>query len=228
PPPRIDHTGPLIARFTQAYRRAKSPRMVIFWNRALTDDVATSHELYARSHTDSQANVQSGYGWAHGDSASNSETRLGISHDDPGRRDTPLAESDDFGLEQGFTDALAQAGVRLVDRTAIMRTGALRGGTWNLQALETRSILAHAELVVEVAPLADGSGGAGSFKVVVRNLASGRLVANVQSRGEPPAQVQPYVAGPSGFVRAAPHEPTPYEAGRQIGLDVMAALAGRL
>lgn len=226
PPPRpLDPARRGAARFAAAYARAGSPRIVIFWNRELTDDVATVSEEVS---TSSSAGHVTDDGWRR-DGASRSETRNATRRIDPGRRDTPHGQAIDFDLERGFSDTLSGAGARLIDRTAIMRRGALGSDTVNVQAIETRAILGRAELTLEIVPLDDPRAAEGTtYKIVARDIASGRIVAMATSTGRPPAGVLPYVAGEHGFVRATPPEPTAYDKGRQLGIDAMNALAARL
>jgi hypothetical protein len=201
------------ARFTAAYARAGRPRIVVFWNRDLTADVDGGREEVTRLSADHHDNGR-------GDARLDAELVTTTRTPDRGARTAAGDEASDFDMERGFGDALAGAGARLIDRTAILRTGALGADTANLQTIETRAILTKAEWTLEVVAMADGR-----WRITARDLASGRIVARTVSAGRVAPRAMPYVAGERGFVRATAPEPGPYARGQQIARDAMAALS---
>ncbi|WP_294320454.1 hypothetical protein [uncultured Sphingomonas sp.] len=210
PPPAADPDRATIDRFAAAYARAGHPRVALLWNRELTAEVETGREEVATLHVEREP--------GHLDAELRSTTR---SHDS-GARAAAADEGADFDMERGLADALSGAGVRLIDRTAILRTGALGADTANVQAIETRALLGKAEWTLEVVAMNDGR-----WRIVARDLASGQVVARGVSAGRPTPRPMPWVAGERGFVRATAPDAGPYAVGRQIALDAMKALARR-
>jgi hypothetical protein len=226
------------ARFAATYAKLRSPRIVVFWNRELTDDLETEREDVTQFSADSYGSASSHQQDYRTRRTSNSdidstnngslqgEVRSSTRRVDPGKRATPLSEADDFDTERGFIDGLTGAGARLVDRTAIMRASALGANASNAQAVEMRALMARAEWTIEVTPLSDNGDGA-RYKMIVRNISTGTIVAMTTSDGTSAPKRMPYVAGPNGFVRATPTSPGAEERGRQLASDVMASIAGR-
>lgn len=245
PPPPADPAIGVRSRFRTAYARAGSPRIVIFWNREFTDEVGTKYENYARidSQTDAASSTRGaaiggfGVSVAGVDSASTSRTateiRTGTDRITDNRRGSAYSESVDFDIESAFTSMMGSGGANLVDRTSIMRTTGYRSGagaTSNIQRVETAAILGKADIVIEVVQLDDPRKPDGvSFKVIGRNVRSGKTLVTLNTGARPPQQRMGYVAGPSGgFVRATAPEPGPSDVGRQLAVETMSALSARL
>lgn len=210
-PPAADPDRATIDRFAAAYARAGRPRVVLLWNRELTAEVETGREDVSTLSVEREPGRL--------DAELRSTTRA---HDSGGRAAASGDEGVDFDMERGLADGLSGAGVRLIDRTAILRTGALGADTTNLQAIETRALLGKAEWTLEVVAMNDGR-----WRIVARDLASGQVVARGVSAGRPAPRPMPWVAGEHGFVRATAPDAGPYAVGRQIALDAMKALARR-
>lgn len=218
-PPPVDPRAGIRSRFRAAYLRAKSPRIVIFWNREFTDEVGTSYDIV-------QQQESSGKVRRHNYSSS-SETRLGIRSNTETRRYSANDEIGDFDTEQGFAGTLSREGVRLIDRTAIMRTtGVVKGADEgsNIQGLETEAILAKADIIVEVSQLG-AHGDAIEYKVVARDLRQSRILTAFRTDGRPPAQAPRYVAGDHGFELAAPEGVSDARTGSQIATEFMSRVS---
>jgi hypothetical protein len=245
PPPPADPAIGASARFRAAYARAGRPRIVIFWNREFTDDVATKHESYTNLHSRTDVSGQSssstnvGYGYADtasqgsASSETNASIRSGVDNMTDNRRDSSFSEAEDFDAEASFTSQLQGAGANLIDRTSIMRTTGLAkraGETSNIQGIETSAILGKADIVLEVVQLADSRKASGvSFRVIARNVRSGKVVATLSTSARPPVGRMPFVAGSDGrLVRAVAPEPGPQQIGRQLAVETMSALSVRM
>lgn len=240
PPPAEDPNRARLARFAAAYARARSPRVVVFWNRELTDDLesdredvttfASSSRFDNRAHGVEYATRRADHTRvsSSAESSTEGEIRSTSRRVDEGRRASPHDEVVDFDMERGFSDALASGGVRLIDRTAILRSKAVQVGTTNVQTAEALALGDKAELLLEVVPMAGPDEAGTQYRIVARDIASGRIMAQVRSGGRIPIGKMPYVAGERGFVRASPRPPSPLERGRQMAMDVMAALSSSL
>ena len=225
PPPRPAPPGAVAAsQFRAAYARAKRPRMMVFWNRTLSEEVASNYRTTGRAA--SAGVVVGGPGYVAGASAS--EVSIGRERDKELPRRT-LTEVDDFAVESAFTSALSANGAVLVDRNVAMRTarGARGAGPEaNIQEIETQAATGRAQLLIEVNQTPADTASGAAYRVTVKDLRTARILANVLSRGEPRLGRAPLVAGRGGFVRAAPPELTPDRVGRQVAEEVMAALSG--
>lgn len=233
-PPAADPDRATIDRFAAAYARAGRPRVALLWNRELTAEVETGREDVTTLTVDGRSSANGEVretlrrrgslttANADADHHVEAELRSTTRAHDSGARAAAADEGADFDMERGLADGLSGAGVRLIDRTAILRTGALGADTTNVQALETRALLGKTDWTLEVVAMNDGR-----WRIVARDLASGQVVARGVSAGRPAPRPMPYVAGEHGFVRATAPDAGPYAVGRQIALDAMKALARR-
>lgn len=245
PPPAADPALAVRSRFRAAYARAKSPRIVVFWNREFTDEVGTKYENYTNinsrtgSATSTRGATIGGPGFVVGgvDSVGVSETstsiRSGTDRITDNRRESAYSEAVDFDIEAAFNAMLNSAGANLVDRTSIMRTTGYAkgaGATSNIQRVETAAILGKADIVLEVVQLDDPRKPDGvSYRVIGRNVRTGKTLVTLSTGARPPVQKMGYVAGASGgFVRATAPEPGPSDIGRQLAVETMSALSARM
>lgn len=244
PPPAADPSIATFAQFRAVYAAAGAPRMVIFWNRAFDDEVASEYEHRQSEHevesTTSNGRVQI--------TRRPSRDVMRVEADNLRERDfeavsgtsrvkpVPRAhvgnEATDWQLEEAFAGTMQDGGAAVVDRTMALRLAGLAMGAGeraNVQELETAGMSEFADLIVEVLQSFDSRAPGGvSFRVLVRDLRNARTVASFVSAGRPPARRMPYVAGPSGFVRASAPEPGPSQIGEQLALETMQALTRSL
>lgn len=241
PPPSAGQAA--AGNFRAAYARARQPRILVFWNRAFSDEVSSTYRqsLRAEAGTDvsSSARVEHQAGWGgslttadtRGSSRSTLDASVGAEREER-LRDNPLDESDDFAVEAAFSATLATNGAQLIDRSLAMRTsrGARGAGSQpNMQAIETEAATGRANLLIEVlqAP-APGTAVGVVFKVTVKDIRGARLLAAFTSTGRAPPVRARLVAGPGGFVRAAPPVQGPDGVGRELANQTMAAMARAL
>lgn len=220
PPPPVDPRAGIRSRFRSAYLRAKSPRIVIFWNREFTDEVGTSYDI-VQQHDRTDTVRRNSYN-------SSSETRLGLRSNTDTRRYSANDEIGDFDTEQGFANTLAQAGVQLVDRTTIMRTTGVAKGAGdgsNIQGLETEAVMAKADIIVEVTQMG-GRGDAIQYKLVARDIRRSRVLTAFRTDGHLPAEAPRYVAGAHGFELAAPRGASDARIGSQMAIEFMSQISG--
>lgn len=229
--------------FRAAYARAGRPRILVFWNRVFSDEVSSTYRdtLHAQATTEHSANAQASnsVGWfsnsADVQGASSTRSTLDVSvgqERDTSARDNALSENVDFSVESAFTDALAQNGAQLIDRSLAMRTarGAKGAGSApNVQAIETEAATSRANLLIEVLQSpAPGTPTGAVFKVTVKDIRAARVLASFTTAGRGAYVKPPLVAGPGGFVRALPQGTSPDGVGQEIANQTMAALARSL
>lgn len=244
PPPAADPSVAILSQFRSAYSAAGSPRIVIFWNREFDDEVASEyedryseHEVESTSRNSLEETTSGPAGVAvRGESGDLRERRLetvaGTKRVRPEARGHVGSEAVDWQLEQAFAGTMQQGGAAIVDRTMALRLAGVALGAGeraNVQELETAGMSEFADLIVEVLQSPDSRSPNGvTFRVLVRDLRNARTVASFVSAGQPPARRMPYVAGPSGFVRATAPEPGPSQIGGQLALETMGNLARSL
>lgn len=210
PPEAPSQSAVASSRFRQAYLRAKNPRIVVFWNRELDDEVATTYK--ERITADGRA----------------VEERL------VNRRADLVAEPVEWEVERAFMRMLSASGVRLVDRKAMMRLQGLQDNAQrgvNYQAVEMRALVGRVEIMIEVLQTEDRRLAEGiSFRVTAKNVRTAEVLADVVSSGKPPARRMPLVTAdvPGGFVRAQQADATPADIGRQLAVELMNSLASNL
>lgn len=219
--------------FRSAYARKKSPRMVIFWNRQLTDSLSTSYEEWSRyTLTDGRMVDKTLYddgSTTVAGRAVEAELRSGRSATAAdGARGGGLAERADWKAAQGFNRTMLSGGARLIDRTLIMRSTALNKGVdrGDAQSVEMSALIGKADLLVEVLQTPDDSAPSGyTFRVDVKDIRSGTLLATVVTQGVPSAGGPGrWVAGPNGYQRERPLPPTVDQVGARVATEVMQAL----
>jgi hypothetical protein len=216
PPPAPDAETVAVSNFGPAYRRAGTPRIVIFWNRHFDDEVASRY----RQKTEYEQHN-------HDDGAVHGSITTGDERISSKRRDL-VTEPVDWDMEGAFNSAMTGSGARLVDRASIMRIQGVADGAEeraNVQGIETRAITDKADIIVEILSSADSRAIDGiSYRVVAKDVRNAVVLADFTTSGRPPARQMPYVAGPNGFERARQPEPGPEDIGRQLAVELMQAL----
>ena len=227
--------------FAATYRRAGSPRIVVFWNREFDDEVASEYEDRTVDHEVTDTSNHALEETTAGPSGQTvrreggeltermRETTAGTRRVKPAARAQQGGESTNWLLEDAFSAVLAQAGARLVDRKMVMRlTGSSLGAgeRANLQDLETRGMSRYADIVLEVLAAPDtGAPGGAAYRIVARDLRTARPLGSFTTSATPPVGRLGYVAGANGFERATPPTPGPSQVGRQLGLETLMVLA---
>lgn len=135
-----------LGRFKAAYAAAGSPKVVLFWNRELTDQlVADRVELTRDSHweQDTRSRQQSERNSEHV-----TEKRSVV--ETSGGREGPQ-ESRDWRVRSAYVGTLLRSGVQLLDRNLILRSQGLRDKTHvDAQQVETAALQAGAAWLLEV------------------------------------------------------------------------------
>lgn len=227
------------AAFRAAYEKAGRPRIAVFWNRNLDDRLATDYDrvLEARQSSASVATVAaSPYGnavVAAGQSDSVTTLRAGERATAEQASRPGLGERVDWPVAAAFNSQLQSAGVRLVDRALAMRALAASSeaeSRRDVQTIELKALQDKADLFVEVLQTPDAGAPLGvMFRIDVKSVSTGGLLASVATDGKPAAAGPGrFVAGKDGFVREAPRAPDTADVGRVLASATMSALTGRL
>lgn len=239
----------VVAPFSRAYQAAGRPRLVLMWNRALSDESSTA--TVQRTVKRDTGNIKGGSSTQTTTGpAGNATVREGNrDHDrtqvetsgtmqlrEPVRK-TGLSEREATMLERAFVTAMGRGGVRFVDRALVMRTTAAsqhRAGG-DQQLIETDALLKHGDLVMEVLLVEDRDSPLGyGFDVRAKDMRQGIAVATLYSRAVPyraPPGPGHWQAGAQGYEfrqPAPPAPPTIVEIGDALARDVMSELGSAL
>lgn len=236
PPPPASPLSRAAGEFRARYAKHGSPRIILFWNRVLSDEVQSQYaDRVSAVSTSHAAAIEgpvgySGYGAVSGqvDTFDAAATRERVRE---GERDS-MAESADWKIENAFNRAFIDNGARFVDRSVAMRVtahGKRLGATPNVQDIETGALIGKADLMMEVLQTPDPDSPVGySFRAQVKDVRSGRILASAVSNGSGIRRGPgPMVATSHGFVRSAPAAVTLEDVGAALATDVMNALSAR-
>lgn len=240
--PPVDLVTPVIRNFEARYKVAGKPKIALFWNVELIDSLKDKHiktERVSGNNTDttnrmekSTTGAESSAKLIDGEEKSSfnitkTETTDQISTNP--KRTINLNERDLWKTETTFTSTMRKAGVRFIDRSAMLRTTALKESTENTRELETKALLGKADLLMEVLMTSDAEAPLGwGFKVSVRDLKSGEEKTSLYTPAHPinnsPVQTE-YKATDKGFEKTTySKQATVNDIGVALAVDVMNAM----
>ncbi len=236
PPPRQADSRVLDeAQSAAEYRRAGSPRVVVFWNRELSDRIANDYDTVMLERGESASGAASAVSrngrYAEGAqvSAYERETRIGKREVTDDSRASLLGEDREWTFLEAFQGRLQSAGVRLVDRSLAMRSIAAQpGGPYDKQTAEMGGIARFADLMLAIVqtPADDAPLGV-RFKVTVTDLRDGTILTTLVDDGESRmAGPGRFVAGATGFERERAAGIDAGRAGSNLASTLLARLAG--
>ncbi len=171
--------------FRRAYRRAGSPRLAVFWNRAFDDRL---RETEAESRLVVERNFAARDEKSGKPAAMREKEKWTVSVESrrDGVRPQPLSEIAAFKFQAGFLRPLIEAGAKVIDRAAIMRLTEARralddpaGNVTDRQLVETEALMGRADLLIRLAlSPSDESPTGAFFHVSIVEVKSGRIVAS--------------------------------------------------
>ena len=218
-------TQAAVGQFGAAYNKAGKPRIALFWNRELTDQVSTDSREVTRinAHRSRDGNDYSL-------SASQGRETTALPH-----RNSSLSERDLWLVETEFTQRLLDAGAVLVDRAAIVRMTAVGASApASMPGIEMSALAGKADLLLEVLLTRDDSAPLGwGFRSNLKDVRSGRVLGSqyLSAMPELPPRGEPsFRAGPKGYERVeAEAVMVPIRAvGETLASQAMGELARRL
>ena len=192
-----------VERFRQAYVARKSPRIMAFWNRELDDRASSAGNVETRLE---QRDIGVGVAapgvivWGRDRDLT---LRSRVNEPETARR-PDFAEPSKWAFEAAFSQAFSEAGVDFIDRSMAIRSTDHASKSTNApdQARgEMAGVAGMADLLMEVLATRDpGSPVGTAFKVTVKQISSGRVLANIVTLALPPEQsTTRYVATKHGF-----------------------------
>jgi hypothetical protein len=237
-----DRSKEILEAFQSAYRAAGAPRIALFWNVVLTDQVAEGMTSSSRVRGENNRTVnrleQQTSGEAgssrlvDGDDRRTSDVTVNRTsrQTDSSKRGMPFAERDAWLLEGAFTKALLEGGADLIDRNLMMRITAAsveREGR-DQRTVESNALVGKADVLLEVLLTQDVDSPLGwGFRVTLRDISTGRLKGSFYAKAIPeiaklPAQFQ---ATSKGFERVEVRPVVTVDhVGRKLALDAMEQL----
>lgn len=226
----------ILERFIAAYGKQGRPRIAVFWNRGFSDRLSqwiasgrllASQEIGAAIAIEEQGEQRTAEITGQETKTSYRQTNL------PEARRPGMGALADAELESGFHRPLLDAGALLVDRAAIMRLsesniGRKQGSNRvpDAQVIETEALKGYTDYLAEIIMLPDASAPhEKAFRVVVKSVLTGRIVANFVTRGEEPDVALGWRATAGGYVRETESPLSVKVIGSKLAFETMAALA---
>lgn len=228
-------------RFASAYRNAGEPRIAVFWNRTFSSRLSqwvSEGRLLVSREARVDAEERDPNEGTHSLSADmdDSVTAAGQRNVGQPRSGRPMGALANAEFEMGFTDPMLGAGARLIDRATIMRVTesnvrrqAGHDRASDAQIIETEALKGYADYIAEITMLADADAPrVRAFRVQVKRIPEGLIVANVLARGEKTSKESrtSWRAGEDGYEKVTrPETVSAVELGRSVALETMQALA---
>lgn len=212
--------GQTLADFRKAYQRAGQPRLAIYFNRELSDDV---EEWKTPVRIEQAVTNRKG-------ELMQAETAVHLRAATTGHRTDP-AEDRRWAFEDGFHSTFLAERAKLVDRRLMLRLAAAKRpedakATVAIRHVEVDAFKGYADVLVEVLIQRNASAPSGyNFKAQATSVKNAQILALVNASDIEPAQGR-YVAGPNGYERASSSDPEYIKSvGQQLAQRLMAALA---
>jgi hypothetical protein len=216
------------ARFKRWYAASKSPAILIFWNRELTDDATTRYADVTKAREQDHTAKSGGPG-GETDVQTKASEQESYKRALTGGSYSPLDASVSSRLETAFQEAWLADGVEIVDRNAVIRklaTVASQADRSDLQILESAALEQGVEYLVEVLPMqANAAPGGVTFKVKVVHVPNSTVMAQFMSRAEPPPGPVDWTATPEGFRQVSENRSSPETIGAELAFETMDRLA---
>ncbi|MBF0178683.1 MAG: hypothetical protein HQM03_01520 [Magnetococcales bacterium] len=221
-----------LAQFSQAYNKAKQPRIAVYWNRKLSESVGSRWVSNDRLVIQEESRFKGAYDGRNNDATDSKTTTIAhqsLAKAASDRRGGP-GELEMAAFEDGMLEAFNHANCHLVDRSVIMRItpeGNGQGG----EMIETAALQRYADLLMEVILIPNHDSQSGfAFRISAKNLKNGRILASlVHQPNEQESEVSgEWVAGVNGY--ELKQNPSDFFAnqGRLTGIKLMRAMARTL
>jgi hypothetical protein len=218
-----------IERFRQAYAARKSPRIMAFWNRELDDRTSSAGNVETRVEQRDIGVGMAGPGGIVWGRDREITARSHVNESETARR-PDFSEPSKWAFEAAFSQAFSEAGVDFIDRSMAIRStdhASKKTDAADQARGEMAGVAGMADLLMEVLATRDPRSPVGTaFKVTVKQISTGRVLANVVTLALPPDQTTTrYAATKHGF--------EPVEApvtvdlvGRRLAIETMVGLLG--
>ena len=222
-PQRSESAETIIQRFKSGFGRS-NPRIAVFWNRDFSEQVsdwASTRRIVVSGKGHLQGEVPDGKVQLDGSGSQAAQAEFrSAGHSG---KSAPA-----FDLQAGFVSQMGAAGVRVLDRTAIMRItdNALEAGDFSRLSpdqarLEMRALGEHADYLLELSQVTGKE-----FHIRVLDISNGAVQTMLNSNGQPPESDKDrrWVATDHGFEKRK-HRVTLADVGQELALQTLASMA---
>lgn len=169
------------AEFRRAYNQVGKPKLAIFWNRKLDDQLSQWHT--ASRNIDTREG-----GWYRGKGFTATQNRIDV--ENRFGENSRNGDIQNFEFGSGFTRTLMNSGVNIVDRDVIMRLthSEAKEAADNIivadyQQIEIDALIGYADYLAEITRSGGQDEGASLF-ISIKEVKTGRLVAMFPSRNQ--------------------------------------------
>ncbi len=218
-----------VDRFRHAYAARKSPRIMVFWNRERDDHASSTGNVerrIERRDVGVGVAVPGAIVWGQDRDVT---IRSRVLEPETARR-PDFAEPSKWAFEASFSQAFSEAGVNFIDRSLAIRTtdhASKKTDAADQARGEMAGVAGTADLLMEVLATRDPRSPVDTaFKVTVKQISSGRVLANVVTLALPPERTSTgYAATKHGFVPVT--QPVTVDlVGRRLAVETMVGLLG--
>jgi hypothetical protein len=226
----------VVREFAAAYGRQESPRMIVYFNRELSEEVrewtASDRVMIEGQHRETESGPE-------GETRRAGNAGVAIS------RQAATGDGGRYGpgerwmweFEQAIADMMLDADVVLIDRAVVLRRQAaerdddtLGNPSRSVRTLEVQALDKYADLLVEVWVAHSPESPLGyEFRAQVKDIKDGRLVATVTTFGEgsPMAGGRQSVVATSRGYEIVEEVPSVTDAATELGVAIMESLSRR-
>jgi hypothetical protein len=231
----FDDGESVIKAFRARYKQAREPKLALFWNRELTDNIAQRTAQRSNSHSSRSESVASASGLAEARSEKLEQASVStvnvVENIDDNSHPTLDSRSDAL-LRTAFVSVLQRGGAHLVDRALMVRTESSSAAAGiDAQTNEMRGLKGRAGWLLEVVLIADARAPLGhAFKVSVKDIEHGTLITEIYTQAMPPVRDAGRMMAVNGvgFMRAPPPAPSVADVGHTLGVELLARLSQTL
>jgi hypothetical protein len=212
----------ILADFRTDYRAKNKPRLAIFLNRNLSDEI--------REWKTESRDITSGTGsrgeWL-GESSAGETAHYTQQHVELEKAGSNVSKGGIWAFEDGFLQPFLETGSTVLDRATIMRLTALshgQGDAYNpitVKRVEMEALKGNADIFIEVLILqSSGAPWGYEFKAVAKMVQTGQIVASTNSRNWDLSSNEGQTGG--YFVkRSNGAVPDAYDLSRELALHLM-------
>lgn len=228
-----------VARFRTAYRQGGAPRMAIYFNRELSDEVrewipGDHHKLTAvHSQSASFNSLQTGPVSAQGIASTTVESQSRYAIGDTGKR-PDMRESWHWQFEEAITAALLDGGANVVDRSVIFRQMARQAsqaagldGSMSTTLNEISALDKYADVLVEMKVTRSATDFGYDFRAVAKRVRTGQIIGTAFVNGDQVQQYSAAVASGSGYALRPNTYLTLEQVSRELTLKLMQSLSSQ-
>lgn len=215
-----------IKEFARAYRLLKQPRIAVYLNRELSDEVrewvsGDVRVLTEKQNSDGKARVRQ------------TEWSAVQTYVYPGGRPAPPNEIWMWEFEDGLVAPFLSVNANLVDRATILRLAAASvrddGGGLPAQRIEMEALQKYADIFIEVlVARMPGTDAEYAFKATAMDVRSGRILSSITSQAWPPSagRVTQVEVSSGGYTISRKFPPV-REMAERIAAELMTSLVTR-